>query len=84
MLLVAGVKFQRFWSCMEACSLSFLLIGLHCGEGRMALDAWSLACSPGVSVFPARSGFTLGWVYFHVGGVAHCCCCHVPFLTVCS
>ena len=53
---------------MEAYSASFLLIGLRCGETRMALDAWSLVYAPGVSVFPARSGFTPGLVYFYVGG----------------
>ena len=56
-LLVTGVKFERFWSCMEVCSLSFLLIGLRCREARMALDVWSLTYAPGVSVFPAHSGF---------------------------
>jgi len=47
----------------------------------MALDAWSLAFAPGAGVFPARSGFTPGCVYFHVGGGTHCCCCPVLFLT---
>ena len=32
----------------------------------MTLDVRSLAYAPGVSVFPARSGFTPGWVYVHV------------------
>ena len=49
----------------------------------MTLDVRSLAYAPGVSVFPARSGFTPGWVYVHVGGGTHCCC-PVLFLTVCS
>jgi hypothetical protein len=40
--------------------------------------------APGVSVFPARSGFTPGLVYVRVGGGTHCCCCHVLFLAVCS
>jgi len=51
----------------------------------MTLDVRSLAYAPSVSVFPARSGFTPGWVYVHVGCGTHCCCCcHVLFLTVCS
>jgi len=50
----------------------------------MTLDVRSLAYAPGVSVFPARSGFSPGWVYFHVGGGTHCCCCRVLFRTVCS
>jgi len=33
---------------------------------------------------PRCSGFPSGWVYVHVGGGTHCCCCHVLFLTVCS
>jgi len=54
----------------------------------MTLDVWSLAYAPGVSVFPARSGFTPGWVYVHVGGGTHCCCrvlfllCVAVFFTV--
>ena len=43
-----------------------------------------LTYTPGVSVFPARSGFTPGWVYVHVGGGTHCCFYRVLFLTVCS
>ena len=38
----------------------------------MTLDVRSLAYAPGVSVFPARSGFTPGWVYVHVDGGAVC------------
>jgi len=38
----------------------------------MTLDAWSLAYAPGVSVFPARSGFTPRWVKAHTY-------CHVLF-----
>jgi len=49
----------------------------------MTLDVWSLAYAPGVSVFPARSSFTPGWVYANVGGGTHCCC-PVLFFTVCS
>ena len=69
---------------MEACSASFLLIGLRCGEVRVALDAWSLAYAPGVGVFPARFGLTPGWGYFLVGGSTHCGCCYVLLLAVCS
>jgi len=50
----------------------------------MALDASYLAYAPGVSVLPACSGFTPGWVYFHVCGDTHSCCYHTLFLTVCS
>ena len=60
---------------MEACSPSFLLIGLHCGVARMALGAWSLAlrvlvCSQLVPVL------TLGismWVVAHTVVVSMCC-----------
>ena len=38
----------------------------------MTLDVRSLAYAPGVSVLPARSGFTPGWVYVHVCGGAAC------------
>jgi len=38
----------------------------------MTLDVWSPAYVPGVSVFPAHSGFTPGWVYVHVGGGTAC------------
>jgi len=51
-------------------------------EARMTLDVRSLVYAPSVSVFPARSGFTPGWVYVHVCGRTHCCCCRVLFLTV--
>ena len=37
----------------------------------MTLDVRSLAYAPCVE-FPARSGFTLGWVYVHVGGGPAC------------
>jgi len=37
----------------------------------MTLDVWSFAYAPNVSVFPARSGFTPGWVYVYVGGGTH-------------
>ena len=47
------------------------------------INSLVLTYAPGVSVFPARSGFTPGWVYVHVGGGTHCCC-RVLFLTVCS
>jgi len=87
------------WYYEEACSSSFLLIGVILRGGpNMTLDVWSLACGDrdvcekggelirpnytlenfavleeninslvlthalGVSVFPARSGFTPGWV----------------------
>ena len=53
-------------------------------EVRVTLDVMSLAYAPVVSVFPARSGFTPGWVYVHVCGGTHCSCCPVLFLTVCS
>jgi len=49
----------------------------------MALDAWSLVYAPRISVFPARSGFTPGWVYVHVGGGINCCYLEL-FLPVCS
>ena len=48
------------------------------------INSLVLTYAPGVSVFPARSGFTPGWVYVHVCGGTHCCCCRVLFLTVCS
>ena len=48
------------------------------------INSLVLTYAPGVSVFPARSGFTPGWMYVHVSGDTHCCCCHVLFLTVCS
>ena len=41
----------------------------------MTLDVRSLAYAPGVSVIPARSGFTPRWVYVYVGGGTHCRCC---------
>ena len=47
------------------------------------INSLVLTYAPGVSVFPARSSFTPGWVYVHVGGGTRCCC-RVPFLTVCS
>jgi len=48
------------------------------------INSLVLTYAPGISVLPARSGFTPGWVYVHVGGGTHCCCCRVLFLTVCS
>ena len=38
--------------------------GRVAGRPEMTLEAKSLACIPGVCVFPARSGFTPGWAYF--------------------
>jgi len=38
----------------------------------MTFDVRSLAYAPGVSVFPACSGFTPGWVYVRVDGGAAC------------
>jgi len=92
------------WYYEEACSSSFLLIGVvlprgpewpwmygplpvgdrdgyeKCGKlirPNYALENllyWRninslvLTYAPGVSVFPATSGFTPGWVYVHAGG----------------
>jgi len=39
----------------------------------MAVDAWSLAYAPDVSVFTARSGFTPGWVVAHTVVVTMYC-----------
>jgi hypothetical protein len=36
------------------------------------MNSLVLTYTPGVCVFPARSGFTPGWVYVHVGGGAVC------------
>jgi len=41
------------------------------------INSLVLPYAPGVSVFSARSGFTPGWVYVHVGGGTPCCCCRV-------
>jgi len=49
------------WYCEEACSSSFLLIGVVLRGGpKNTLDVRSLTYAPGVSVFPARSDFSLG------------------------
>ena len=36
------------------------------------MNSLVLTYTPGVCVFPARSGFTPGWVYVHVGGGTAC------------
>jgi len=38
------------------------------------INSLVLNYAPGVSMFPAHSGFIPGWVYVHVGGGTHCCC----------
>jgi len=53
------------WYYEEACSSPFLVIGVVLWGGPNDLGLQSLAYAPGVSVFPARSGFTpecpCGW-----------------------
>jgi len=41
------------------------------------IHSLALTYAPCVSVFPARSGFTPGWVYVHVGGGAACLISHI-------
>ena len=51
------------------------------GRPEMTLEAQSLACNPGVCVFPALSCFTPGWAYVLVGGYVACLIC--PRLGTC-
>jgi len=71
-VLVASGKFESSGPLVlgRACSSSFLLGGVVLWGGPNDLGLRSLAYAPGVSVFPARSGFTPGgcmsmWVVAH-------------------